>query len=299
MSEKSAGSSFVSFITPSYNQGKYIERTIRSVFDQNIMDFEYVIIDGGSRDETLDILRRYEDRLSWISEPDYGQAHAVNKGLAKTRGDIIAWINSDDIYYPEALMRVLSYFDEHPEVDVLYGDAYHIDTNDLPISLYNTEPWNVDKLKEICFLCQPAVFFRRRVVKLCGGLDENLHFCMDYEYWLRLAGAGIVFDYIPVVLAGSRMYPGNKTLSNRAAVHEEAIEMLSRKFDKIPSVWLYRYVHLVVLEHRNWDKTNDALYMWQFVWRLFLAFLRWRKKLSMDFLLMLFQKIKIRVGSPE
>jgi glycosyltransferase involved in cell wall biosynthesis len=292
---KMSGNTSVSFITPSYNQGKYIGRTICSVLEQNIANFDYVVMDGGSKDETLDILRQYENHLTWVSELDQGQAHAVNKGIATTTGDIVAWINSDDVYYSGALKRVVEYFDLHPDVDVLYGDAYHIDKDDEPIARYNTEPWNKDRLKETCFLCQPAVFFRRRVVERYGVLDETLNFCMDYEYWLRLAGAGAVFEYMPIALAGSRMYPENKTLSNRVATHEEAIEMLARKFDKIPAVWLYRYVHLDVLERRGWDATNDTLYQWQLIWHLFLAFLRWRKRLSTDFFMMSLQKVKSRL----
>lgn len=270
----------ISIVTPSFNQEKFIERTINSVLSQGIIDLEYLIIDGGSSDETLTILRKYEDQLRWVSEPDNGQAYAVNKGIIATRGKIIGWINSDDVYYPEALIKVLQYFSENPLVDVVYGDAFHIDINDNEIESYYTEDWDFENFKNICFLCQPAVFFRRRMIEKFGLLDEFLQFCMDYEFWLRLGKRGAVFAYLPVSLAGSRMYAENKTLSKRVPVHAEINGMLKKKFGKVPTRWVFNFAHVKADEWTARGRVRLLL----LIWYSFLAAFRWNRGLSKEFL---------------
>ncbi len=241
-----------SVITPSYNQGPFIERTIQSVLAQTEVTFDYLVCDGGSSDQTVDILKQYSQHLRWVSEPDAGQSDAVNKGIRQTQGDIIAWLNSDDIYYPSALSRVQDIFETYPEVEVVYGHANHIDREDGFIEAYPTEPWDYERLKEVCFLCQPATFFRRRTVEQWGALDARLKFCMDYELWLRYGKYGRFF-YLPELLAGSRFYQDTKTLGQRVAVHYEINDMMLKHFSRSPEKWVLAYASVWVEDR---DKTT-------------------------------------------
>ena len=273
----------ISVVTPSYNQGRFIEQTVQSVLSQDIPALEYMVVDGGSTDETVNILKQYEDRLRWVSEKDNGQADAINKGIRATKGDIIGYLNSDDIYYSGALAAVLTFFEKHPEMEVVYGDADHIDLNGAVIEPYYTEDWNYERLKEICFLCQPAVFFRRRLIKKAGLFDSNLQYCMDYEYWLRL-GAITPFARLNKKLAGSRMYEANKTLGSRVSVHREMNDMLKKRLGKVPDRWIYNFAHAVV-DRKGYKRRNpseDFRYVLLLVGVSSASFVRWRKRLPFN-----------------
>lgn len=269
----------ISAITPSYNQGEFIERTILSVLNQRIPPCEYLVFDGGSTDKTVEILKKYEKHLSWISEKDKGQTDAVNKGLRVAKGDIIAWINSDDIYYPRAFETVIHFFENNPKIDIVYGKANHIDKQDKFIETYPTEPWEIKRLESTCFLSQPAVFFRRKVAEQYGILDDALSYCMDYEYWLRLAIRGAHFAYIPLVLAGSRFYLETKTLGQRPAVHAEINTMLHKLLGYTPDRWLSNYA-CAVLEARKISDEQKVLFLRKMIISTVLASLRWNKKIS-------------------
>lgn len=236
-------------ITPSFNQAQFIRRTIDSVLSQGVPGLEYLVFDGGSTDGTPNVLHQYGGALTAVIEPDAGQADAVNKGLARATGTVIGWLNSDDVYYPGACARALAVFASHPDVDVVYGDAEHIDEHDRVIEPYYTEPFSYERLKDVCFLCQPAVFFRRSVVDRYGPLETGLRYCMDYEYWLRiLAEASRPPYFLRARLAGSRLHAETKTLGSKEAVHREIIEMLARKFGVPPPRWIHNLAHAIVRE---------------------------------------------------
>lgn len=250
-------------IVPSFQQAKFLDRTLESILAQEVEGLEVFVADGGSSDGTLEILQRFDDRVRWVSEPDRGQAHAVNKGIAATTAPLIGWLNSDDVYYPGALRTALTAFESQPEADVAYGNAVHIDEHDEVIEPYPTEEFDAARLLEVCFLCQPATFFRRTVVERFGGLDESLHYSMDYEYWIRLSQAGARFEKVDELLAGSRMYPDNKTLGARVPVHAEINDMLRRVLGRVPERWIFNYAHAVI-EGRGVSREAG----WEFIWPL-------------------------------
>jgi len=283
----------LSIITPSFNQGKFIERTIQSVLSQlSDKSLEYVVADGGSTDETLSILKKYSSQLTFVSEKDKGQTDAVNKAINMTSGDIIGWLNSDDIYYPNAFATVQKYFDNYPEIDVIYGKANHIDADDKILEHYYTEEWDSERLKEICYLCQPAVFFRRSVITRFGLLNDQLQYCMDYEFWLRLSKAGAKFLYVDAVLAGSRLHEDTKTLGSRVKVHSEINEMLLEKFGKVPDRWLSNYAFALVESNSNYKQSSPARLKINLTAQTLFAALRWNKKISKSHLKLTFQMLK-------
>ena len=210
----------LSIITPSYNQGLFIERTIRSILDQGYPNLEYIVVDGGSTDNTLDILKRYEGRLSWISEKDNGQADAINKGIRMATGDIIAYLNSDDVYEPGALLRVAGYFSTHSDAMWLTGKCRIIDEHDREmrglVTAYKNfllRHYSYELLLVTNPISQPATFWRRSVVDKFGLFDDTEHLVMDYSYWLKV-GRGNLLALLDEYLAAFRVYATSKTSSS-------------------------------------------------------------------------------------
>jgi glycosyltransferase involved in cell wall biosynthesis len=176
----------VSIVTPSFNHATFIEKTILSVLDQDYPKIEYIVMDGGSTDGTLDILKKYSSRLSWVSEPDKGQSDAINKGFRRVGGEILTWLNCDDVYLPGAVRVAVQFLVEHPDVAMVYGGADHVD--DAGELLRRGRSVNFD-LNRPCetIISQPAAFFRRAAFEEVGQLDASLHYRMDMDLWVRLA----------------------------------------------------------------------------------------------------------------
>ncbi|MDR7417465.1 MAG: glycosyltransferase family 2 protein [Armatimonadota bacterium] len=227
----------VSVVTPSFNQGAYIADTIESVLDQEGVRVEYLVVDGGSTDATLEVLRRYGDRVRWISEPDRGQTEAINKGWRRTTGEVIAWLNTDDVYLPGALRRVVEVFASRPDVDAIYGDCDYVDAQGRVLGPYPTRPYDYVALVRDArnFIPQPAAFLRRRLLDRVGPLDETLHYVMDFDYWLR-AGLHHTIAYLPVRLAATRLHARAKSVTSGAAFGQELVGVYRRLFarDDLP-----------------------------------------------------------------
>ncbi|OCQ97433.1 glycosyl transferase [Nostoc sp. MBR 210] len=267
-----------SVITPSFRQGRFIERTIQSVLSQGIEDIDYIVCDGGSDDETVEILKKYHPKIRWVSEADKGQSDAVNKGISMTSGDIIAWINSDDIYYPETFNTVRKIFESQAEIEVIYGDADWIDELDQIIYPYPTENWNYKRLIETCYICQPAVFFRRSLIERFGSLDSSLDYCMDYELWLRY-GKYVDFYHLPQKFAGSRMYKTNKTMGKKLQAHYEVVQMLKQKFGKVPDNWMMSYAFVKAEDMTKLNKFDDKEVK-KLIWISFMEIVKLKKGVS-------------------
>ncbi|MDF1823019.1 MAG: glycosyltransferase family 2 protein [Verrucomicrobiales bacterium] len=237
-----------SIIIPSLNQGEFIERTLQSVLTQESVDLEIFVVDGGSSDQTLGILEKFGSRVSWVSEKDGGQADAINRGLACANGDILAYLNSDDVYFEGALKRVHDHFLANSESKIVYGNGEHIDVHDGFVESYPTEAWDYERLGEVCFICQPTTFWRREVVERFGVFDDRLNFAMDYDYWLRV-GRELEFHYIEgSSLAGSRMYGTNKTMGQRYEAHREILKVTLNHCRKPPYRWLKALAHVSIEE---------------------------------------------------
>jgi glycosyltransferase involved in cell wall biosynthesis len=222
----------VSIVTPSYNQGEFIEETIRSVLLQGYPDLEYMIIDGGSTDNSVEIVRRYEPWLAhWVSEPDRGQAHAINKGWKRVQGEVISYLNSDDVLASKALGKVTRAFVESPETALVYGDCNLVDARGQVVQALRSWPYNRARLLLGNYIHQPSAFLRRMALERIGLLDETYHMTMDYDYWVRVAVDGLGMTYLPEVLSQARLAAGTKTCSLSTRYLEDTLRVLNAVYD--------------------------------------------------------------------
>ena len=217
----------ITIVTPSYRQGGFIERTLLSVLNQKYPKLEYYVQDGGSSDATIEILGRYEAQLSgWVSKKDNGQSQAINRGFANTSGEIMGWLNSDDLLLPGALLTVADYFSHHPEVDVVYGDRLLIDENDMEIGRWIMPGHDNDVLSWVDYVPQETMFWRRRIWDKVGGqIDESFRFAMDWDLLVRFRDCGAKFAHIPRFLGAFRIHEHQKT---SAAINEIGFQEMDR-----------------------------------------------------------------------
>ena len=215
----------VSIVTPSYNQARFLEETIRSVLDSHIPNLEYFVMDGASTDSSVEIIQKYEQRLTaWVSEKDKGQADAINKGLHQANGDIVAWLNSDDYYLPGAIELAIRTFEQHPEAGLVYGNVLSVDAESKPFNLQTFQGFSLIDLMSFRIISQPAVFIRRSVLEKAGYLDPSYHCLLDHHLWLRMSLLAPCL-YIPNTLAAARYHAEAKNLARTADLDEKPSEL--------------------------------------------------------------------------
>lgn len=214
----------VSIVTPSYNQGQFIEDTLLSVQRQDYSHIEHIVIDGGSTDSTLEVLRKYRDKITWISEKDKGQSDAVNKGFAMAKGEIIGWLNSDDLYFSrDIISTIVKTFQHFKTADFIYGDFVKIDSRNTILKVYHIwRDFSFERLLRLCYISQPATFFRKNVIQKLS-LDIGLNYGMDIDLWLRASSKGYRFKYINKILAVERIHDAAKCVKNKQKSYKEGV----------------------------------------------------------------------------
>ncbi|HJW90065.1 MAG TPA: glycosyltransferase family 2 protein [Anaerolineales bacterium] len=216
----------VSIITPSYNQAAFLEDSLGSVLAQDYPAIEYLVVDGGSQDGSLEIIQRHADRLAWwVTEPDAGQAQAINKGMARARGEVVGWLNSDDLYLPGAIRGAVTALQSQPQAGLVYADAVSIDSQGNPLNTLAFPDWGLEELMGFRIICQPAAFMRRTALEQAGYLDESYQFLLDHHLWLRLAGRAPII-HVPALWAAARQHPEAKNVAQAGGFGREAFRIL-------------------------------------------------------------------------
>jgi len=213
-------------VTPSFNQGEFLGQTILSVLEQDYPNLEHIVVDGGSSDGSVEVIKRYSDRISWwISKPDKGQADAINKGLKKARGEIVAWLNSDDVYRPGAIKQAVDALAQNPEAGLVYSNLDSIDESGKTFHTISYRQFSLEDLFHFKIIGQPTVFMRRTILDQAGTLDTSYHLLFDHHLWLRMAQFAPV-HFVPAVWAAARRHAAAKNVARAASFSAEAFRIL-------------------------------------------------------------------------
>lgn len=238
----------ITIIIPSLDQGRFLSAALASALDQTGVDVRVAVLDAGSRDSSVAVLRQYEHRLAyWRSHPDQGQAAAINEGIAHLgRVDYVGWLNADDLLLPQGLSRMAGYLDAHPECVAVFGRAHIVDERGSVIGEFPTRPFTRRALARTSIICQPASLVRWQAWDAVGGLDETLRMCLDYDLWWRLSRLGAI-GFLREFIACSRDHEATKTRTDQDRLYEEAFAVLRRHLGYVPWRWC----------------RNEAAYAWR------------------------------------
>jgi glycosyltransferase involved in cell wall biosynthesis len=239
--------SSVTVVTPALNAARFIGATIESVLTQDYESIEYVVVDGGSVDETVSIVRGFGSRVRLITGPDRGQSDAIARGFAATTGEFITYLNADDLLASDAISVLASVLEANPEAPAAYGAAVNIDEVGRAIAPYPTRPFDRGRLARECFIAQPATLMRRSAYDAIGGIDRGLEFAMDYDLWFRLNAESLMV-YVDRTLAFSRLHVASKTVARRAEVYNEIFTVLRKNCGFVPYEWTAGYATFL-LDH--------------------------------------------------
>lgn len=228
----------VSVVIPNLDQGKYLEEALKSVIQQKHLDIRIAVMDAGSTDNSLEIIKKYENQIYyWRSHSDEGQAAAINEGTLKLpAADYICWLNSDDTFEENGLEKMVEFLEQNNDFPAVYGRAHITDSENIKIEPYPTAPFSIKDLTEQCFICQPATLIRFQAWLNVQGLNESLYMCMDYDLWWRLAKVASL-GYLEEFTANSRDHEGTKTRNNKRKHYEEAFIILKHNIGYIPWSW--------------------------------------------------------------
>ncbi len=266
----------ISIVTPSFNQGNFIEETILSVLGQGYPNLEYIIIDGGSKDNTVDIIKKYESQIEyWVSEPDKGQAHAINKGFEKATGDIIGWLNSDDMYMPGTLIYIAQKINPSNE-GIYFGNCLHFKEDDNGVDTYGSNviySSNTSSLENVDYVIQPSTFWNRKTWDHVGNLREEMHYAFDWEWFLRAKNRNVKLQPVEKCLSMYRIHTehktgtgGNKRQQEILKVYKEYDERIARLYEMLMyekrvnmTKWNMRIIRKLMHTFRGAGNKSDLL----------------------------------------
>ena len=230
----------VTIVTPTLHAARFLRETVESVLSQTYAPIEFIVVDGGSSDDTASIVRSANGQVTFYATPGLNQAQAINYGFARAQGEFFTFLNADDTLYPHAIESAVAALRAAEAAPFVYGEGLHVDSLGRPIGSYPSLPFSQEGLRKECFICQPATLVRAQTWEAAGGLDESLETAFDYDLWIRLSTVAAPVR-VEELWATSRMHAENKSLQHRAVVYGEVFAMMKKYYGYVPFNWVHAY----------------------------------------------------------